>query len=306
METVREDLEVEVPKIKLIRVRKAALEGVADALKEHYNKVWDFGYELLKNNPKNRVEIKTNRLTDESPNTFQRLYICYYVLKEGWKSNCRPVLGLDGCFLKTVCGGKLLIAVGRDGNNQMFHVAYAIVDSENTSSWRWFLDLSRDDLDLGNGNGYTIISDQQKGLENAMREFLPEAEHRLCLLNQSVIAATATYPTTHVKAMKGLEKISKKAHAHLAKFDAKSWTKAYISTTPKTDNVDNNILSHLIHGYLVRVLNMLQEIYFKLMRKVRLNQERMEASQHQICPVIRRKLDFEVRVSRDWQATWDG
>lgn len=55
------------------------------------------------------------------------------------------------------------------------------------------------------------------------------------------IAATATYPTAHVKAMKGLEKLSRKAHAHLAKFDAKSWTKAYISTTPKTDNVDNNM-----------------------------------------------------------------
>ncbi|XP_074378168.1 uncharacterized protein LOC141719692 [Apium graveolens] len=204
----------------------------------------------------------------------------------------------------------------------MFPVAYAIVESENTSSWRWFLDLLRDDLDLGNGNGYTIISDQHKGLENAMREFLPEAEHRLCvrhlfanfkkrfgtglLKRQFWIIATATYPTAHVKAMKGLEKLYRKAHAHLAKFDAKSWTKAYISTLQRQTMLTTTCLSHLIHGYLMRVLNMLQEIHFKLMRRVRLNKERMEASQHQICPVIRRKLDFAVRVSREWQATWDG
>ncbi|KAK1397024.1 hypothetical protein POM88_006887 [Heracleum sosnowskyi] len=36
------------------------------------------------------------------------------------------------------------------------------------------------DLDLGDGTGFTIISDQQKGLENAIKELLPKAEHRFC------------------------------------------------------------------------------------------------------------------------------
>ena len=53
-------------------------------------------------------------------------------LKAGWKSGCRPIIGLDGCFLKTVCGGQLLSAVGRDGNNQMFPIAHSIVEIENT------------------------------------------------------------------------------------------------------------------------------------------------------------------------------
>lgn len=42
------------------------------------------------------------------------------------------MIGLNGCFLKTVCGGQLLSAVGRDENNQMFPITYAIVESENT------------------------------------------------------------------------------------------------------------------------------------------------------------------------------
>lgn len=44
----------------------------------------------------------------------------------------------------------------------MFPVAYAVVESENADSWRWFIELLRDDLSLGDGRGYTIISDQQK------------------------------------------------------------------------------------------------------------------------------------------------
>lgn len=74
-------------------------------------------------------------------------------MKAGWKAGCRPLIGLDGCFLKTVIGGQLLSAVGRDENNQMFPICYAVVESENTDSWRWFITLLKDDLDLGDGGG---------------------------------------------------------------------------------------------------------------------------------------------------------
>lgn len=59
-------------------------------------------------------------------------------------------------------GGQLLSAVGRDRNNQMFPVAYAVVETENSDSWRWFTGLLRDDLELGDGTGFTIISNQRK------------------------------------------------------------------------------------------------------------------------------------------------
>lgn len=68
----------------------------------------------------------------------------------------------DGCFLKTLCGGHLLSAIGRDANNQMFPVSYDVVRSKNTDSWKWFIELLMKDLELGDGLGYTIISDQQK------------------------------------------------------------------------------------------------------------------------------------------------
>ena len=57
------------------------------------------------------------------------------------------LIRLDGCFLKGEFGGQLLTAVGKDGNNQMFPIAYGIVESENYSSWKWFVDLLIADLD---------------------------------------------------------------------------------------------------------------------------------------------------------------
>jgi len=57
----------------------------------------------------------------------------------------------------------LLTAVGRDGNDQMLPLAYAVVEVENKETWNWFLDLLIEDL--GGPElccTYTFISDQQK------------------------------------------------------------------------------------------------------------------------------------------------
>ncbi|KAK8595124.1 hypothetical protein V6N13_016031 [Hibiscus sabdariffa] len=55
-------------------------------------------------------------------------------LKQGWIEGCRPFIGVDGCFLKTVSKGALLVAIGRDRNNQMFSVAWAVVEGEGKES----------------------------------------------------------------------------------------------------------------------------------------------------------------------------
>ncbi|WOH13968.1 hypothetical protein DCAR_0933482 [Daucus carota subsp. sativus] len=134
IETIRQEMEIDIPWIKAMRLRKAALEGVHDSLKQHYSRVWDFGQELLKINPHNTVKISGTRVNETDENRFQRMYVCYSALKKGWKAGCRPVIGLDGCFLKTVCGGQLLSAVGRDGNNQMYPICHAVVEVESTDS----------------------------------------------------------------------------------------------------------------------------------------------------------------------------
>ncbi|GKA13492.1 ribonuclease H-like domain-containing protein [Tanacetum coccineum] len=64
----------------------------------------------------------------------KRMYICFKGVKDGWLARCRKVIGLDGCFLKHTCRGELLTAMGRDANNQMYPIAWAVVRAENADN----------------------------------------------------------------------------------------------------------------------------------------------------------------------------
>ncbi|XP_070049516.1 uncharacterized protein [Nicotiana tomentosiformis] len=111
---------------------------------------------------------------------FNSFYVCFYAMKKGWSEGCRRIIGLDGCFLKGICKGQLLVAVSKNGNNHIFPIAWAIVECENSFTWTWFLKCVTHDLELQDGRDLTIMYDMQKGLLKAVSEVLPECEHRWC------------------------------------------------------------------------------------------------------------------------------
>ena len=51
------------------------------------------------------------------------MFVYFEAIKSGWKVGCRPLIGLDGCFLKGVCKSQVLSALGLDGNDQMVPIA---------------------------------------------------------------------------------------------------------------------------------------------------------------------------------------
>ncbi|PKI62317.1 hypothetical protein CRG98_017318 [Punica granatum] len=77
-------------------------------------------------------------------------------------TRCRPLIGLDGCFLKGYYGGQLLSAVSQDGNNSFYVIVYGIVNVENKENWIWFLENLVNDLEDLVEKGLTFISDRQK------------------------------------------------------------------------------------------------------------------------------------------------
>ncbi|GKV15505.1 hypothetical protein SLEP1_g26292 [Rubroshorea leprosula] len=76
----------------------------------------------LKNEPnrqkyhRNKVRVVVDMPRTGGPLVFQGMYVFLKVLRDGWKNGCRPLIGVDGYFLKGVCKGVLLSTVGRDGN----------------------------------------------------------------------------------------------------------------------------------------------------------------------------------------------
>ncbi|KAK4394886.1 hypothetical protein Sango_1642900 [Sesamum angolense] len=74
-------------------------------------------------------KLLLRKVENSDPPVIDRMYFSLWALKKGFLEGCRPIIGLDGCFLKTVYGGQLLVVVGRDGNDNMFPIAMAVVQS---------------------------------------------------------------------------------------------------------------------------------------------------------------------------------
>ena len=69
---------------------------------------------------------------------------------------------MDGCHIKTKYGGQLFTAVGIDGNDSIYPIAWGVTEVESTNSWKWFLTTFKNDLNIINTGPYTIMSDKQK------------------------------------------------------------------------------------------------------------------------------------------------
>ncbi|KAL0299370.1 UNVERIFIED_CONTAM: hypothetical protein Sradi_6596800 [Sesamum radiatum] len=71
-----------------------------------------------------------------------------------------------------------------DGNQQVLHLAFAVVDEETYPSWKWFLQQLSRHVIRGR-RGMCLISDRHGGLIKAVREgpnfVSPHGVHRYCL-----------------------------------------------------------------------------------------------------------------------------
>ncbi|VFQ95966.1 unnamed protein product [Cuscuta campestris] len=86
---------------------------------------------------------------------------------------CLPVVTVDGTHLYGKYKGLLLLAVALNGNQELFPLAYAVVDGETSDSWAWFFRLLVQRVIRL--HRVCVISDQHAGIINAYRD-LPELQ----------------------------------------------------------------------------------------------------------------------------------
>jgi hypothetical protein len=107
---------------------------------------------------------------------------------QGTFANSLPIIVFDGTFFLNVYNQTILLAVGRDGENRPYLIAWAIVESENTDSWTWFINLIVQSCPvLGQPCQFAqkqyetiVMSDRGKGLLNAEQTALPKASYAYC------------------------------------------------------------------------------------------------------------------------------
>ncbi|XP_047339950.1 uncharacterized protein LOC124943497 [Impatiens glandulifera] len=175
------------------RSQRFVLEEIQGNNDKEFADLWRYTAELKKNNDTSTFILQTTKDESTGVNKFKRFYSCFEALKRGWLAGCRPIISFDRCFLKSKSKGELLTTIGRDANEHMFPIAWAVVEGENLSSWESFLKLLIEDLQLGEGSNLTIMSDMQKGLIKAVENLLHNAEHRFCCRNWYRNRARAGY-----------------------------------------------------------------------------------------------------------------
>nr|XP_016449034.1 PREDICTED: uncharacterized protein LOC107774080 [Nicotiana tabacum] len=162
---------------------KKAIAIIDGDISDQFKVVWNYCNEIVRANPNTSVYMKLVENEDPSKHKrFKRFYICFSACKEGFKSGCRRIIGVDGCWLEgPMYGTHLLTAIGLDPNNNIYLIAYAIVEKECHESWAWFLNHLKLDLEIDDEANWTFMSDKQKGLIEAFNEILPFVTHRFCV-----------------------------------------------------------------------------------------------------------------------------
>lgn len=188
IDNCQEKYGVEVPKAMAYRAKNQVIENILGEHKKQYTRIRDYARIVMDTNPGSRVIVTTvtptptAKIPHPGPR-FHAMFFCLNGAREGFLQGCRPFIGVDGCFVKLCTGAQILAATRRDGNNNIYPLAFAIVGQEDTQSWCWFLHQLK--ICLGGETGqfgpYTIMSDRQKGLLNAVNQVFPNSHQRFCL-----------------------------------------------------------------------------------------------------------------------------
>ncbi|GMJ02049.1 MUSTANG 7 [Hibiscus trionum] len=307
------------------RAKKVILRDSRGGYVEEYANLRGYAVELMHSNPGSTISIQVHRDIDNNA-IFYRMYVCFAALKKGWREGCRPFIGVDGCFLKTFTQGELLVSVGRDGNNQMFPVAWEVVEGERKESWKWFLTKLMEDLNHPSGQGLALMSDQQKGLVPILNDFFAKVEHRMCVRHiyanwhkkwkeanrkiQFWNCVRATYVEDFDDQLKKLEEMGEGSTTELLGIPTKHWSRAYFSGTSKCDVLDNN-LAEGFNGWILDtrcypIINMLEEIRKKVMQRMHVKKTWAAKWPTEISPVAKQKLEKNIDHSSQCRLVWNG
>ncbi|GJR66042.1 hypothetical protein Tco_0012107 [Tanacetum coccineum] len=112
------------------------------SISEHYSMLRSYGKAILDSNHGSTIKLGVT-VNPDGKTYFDRFYVCFARLADGWKAGCRKIIALDGCFLKRHNQGEILTIIGWDGNN-------------------------------------TFISAWAVGLIEAVKDVMPNAKHRQC------------------------------------------------------------------------------------------------------------------------------
>ncbi|KAK6786675.1 hypothetical protein RDI58_015200 [Solanum bulbocastanum] len=248
-ETIRKKWGLKVGRSICYRAKMNVINKFLGDWKLEFSKLLDYADMIKSTNPGTSCWVRTDNETVPGKYLFKYFYVCFGALKNGWLE------------------------------------AWAVVDQETKHSWSWFLSYLIQDLQLGDGNGITIMSDMQKGLDSAVDGLLPNVERRMCArhiwANWQKIwrgearrkafwrCSKASFEVKLSDQFAYLGQLGDNICESLLKYNKEYWCRAFFSERTKCDVVENN-MCETFNSWIVgprhkSVISMLEDIRHKMM-----------------------------------------
>ena len=265
--------------------RQMALDEILGKWEDSFDAAYNFKAELERTSPGSIVEV--DHVTVDGKNHFSKMFVALKPCVDGFLNGCRPYLGIDSTVLTGKWRGQLASAIGIDGHNWMFPVAYGVFESESTDNWAWFMDKLHSAI--GSPKGLVLSTDAGKVIDTAVtRVFTNGVEHRECMrhlvknfqkrfsgevFERNLWPASRAYRQdifeSHYNEMK---EACPKATEWIDNFHKHIWTRCQFSTLSKCDYVTNNIAetfnSWIRHEKSLPVVDLMDKIRQMIMERM--------------------------------------
>ncbi|KAM6541244.1 hypothetical protein CsatB_005691 [Cannabis sativa] len=175
MKDMLDDYGVSMSYSKAWRSREKAIELVRGKTDESYQQLPMYLHMLKVANPGTITS-----LTTDDKDRFKYLYLAYAHSIKGWQ-HCRPIIVVDGTFMKSSYRGTLFTASTMDASNNIFPLAFGVGDSENDEAWEYFFTKLKETY--GERKDLVIISDRHQSIENAVQTVYPNVFHGACIFH---------------------------------------------------------------------------------------------------------------------------
>ncbi|XP_050207758.1 uncharacterized protein LOC126657158 [Mercurialis annua] len=275
---IKNDLEIsrgiKVNYMMAWRSKDKALEMIRGNPSESYKLMPIFLYKLLTTNPQSAIDIQVR-----SDQTFLYVFIALKASNKGWQ-HCKPVIVVDGTFLKAAYGGILLVATAQDAAGKLFPLAFSVVDSENDESWEYFITQIR--ATFGTREGICFVSDRHLSIKSAVQKVYPEATHELCMfhllsnlkthfkknakkLKEPFFAAAKAYTKNEFDYhMKELDKLDGRIKPYLESLGYARWSKYHSYTNrykTMTSNLAESLNAAILHARDLPITTLLMHLH---------------------------------------------
>ncbi|XP_058217631.1 uncharacterized protein LOC131328749 [Rhododendron vialii] len=323
---VRREWLINVSHTKVYRAKRKALELIQGDHRKQYLRLWDYCEMIRIQNPNSVTKLNVEKpLPGEGP-VFQRMFIGYDAHVKGFLAGCRPIIGLDACFLKGPFGGQLMHATAKDANNQMFPLAFAVVEAETKDSWTWFMENLTDMIGNPEQKGWCFISDRQKGLTETFAQKYPNVEHRYCIRHMYsnfnklykgkewkdlMWGAASVYTVQEFEErMNEIKEIDETAYEWLMREEPTTWARCMYSTRSKCNRMDNNT-SEAFNTAIKDardqpILTMVESIRRYLMTRLQTRLKLCMGWNGNICPRISRRIERTQQLMGESEVMYSG